>query len=240
MATAPPTLTPYPSEGSDRLFAAIERCRYYLSEEAFKKLQALWADKYALWTFAVLIAVFAGLQVTPAGPAANVIAALLGAAQGLIDLGRLAIAATRAWRAPNETELNAASEDIAAAISAIGVDLILMVLGNALFRQLTKLLRFTLRAPKGLAEPPPEAPQAKPKGPNEGASPRESGPGPKGKGLPEPVEVPPSQRTSAAVLAGAGAAGGAQILPRFGGFTAAALVLVGLSVTYLIAKKATS
>lgn len=236
MATAPPALTPYPAEGSDRLFAAIERCRYYLSEEAAKKLQEVWADKYALWTFAVLIAVFAGLQVTPAGPAANIIMVLLGVAQGLKDIGLLVVAAKRAWSAPDEKALNAASAEIAAAISTIGVDLILAVLGNALFRQLTRLLRFTVRAPRALAEPPIAEPQAKPKTAAEPATPRE--PTPKGRSLPEPVEVPPTQRTSGAILAGAGALGGAQILPRGGVLTAAAFLAAAISI-YLIAKKAT-
>lgn len=117
----------------ERIAEALKRALALLPEAAQAKLKEL-AEPDSLLGFAIVLGVWGGLQLTPFGVAAD----LVLTAWGALELGRrgveLVAAAVSAGEADTEEKLDAAAKRLAAALTAIGIDLIASVIANPLFK----------------------------------------------------------------------------------------------------------
>lgn len=124
----------------DRILETIARSANYMPAAARAKLAELWDPDTAL-AFGFLLAVWIGVQFTPAGWLVD--AAL--AAYGLYEAGKdflgLAAAVVQASEAKTETELDAAARAFAAAMTDAVIDAFTAIVGAVAFARLRRLLR---------------------------------------------------------------------------------------------------
>jgi hypothetical protein len=117
----------------ERIAEALKRALALLPAAAQTKLREL-AEPDSLLGFAIVLGVWGGLQLTPFGVAAD----LVLTAWGALELGKqgvdLVLAAVSAGEADTEEKLDAAAKRLAAALTAIGIDLIASVIANPLFK----------------------------------------------------------------------------------------------------------
>lgn len=129
-----------PEAGLDRILEALTRSRAYLPEALERKLMELWDPDTAL-ALAVLLGLWAGLQFTPIGWLADLLAAAYGAASLGADLVHLVEASQHAASAQTDAELDAAAREMAQALTESAAEILAAILGGVLFARLRRLVR---------------------------------------------------------------------------------------------------
>lgn len=129
-----------PEAGLDRILEALTRSRAYLPQTIERKLAELWDSDTAL-ALAVLLGLWAGLQFTPAGWLADLLAAAYGVASLGADLLRLVEASQHAASAQTDSALDAAAREMAQALTESAAEILAAILGGVLFARLRRLVR---------------------------------------------------------------------------------------------------
>lgn len=129
-----------PEAGLDRILEALTRSRAYLPEALERKLAELWDPDTAL-ALAVLLGLWAGLQFTPVGWLADLLAAAYGVASLGADLLHLIEASQHAASAQTDAELDAAAREMAQALTESATEIVAAILGGVLFARLRRLVR---------------------------------------------------------------------------------------------------
>lgn len=117
-------ITHVPSDAWDRIVVALLRSIDYLPRAAADRLRSA-LDLKTVQALAVILAVWAGFTIAGLGAIATTIMGLVGAVTVGSDLWDLFSAGKRAALAERAPELENAAKDIAAAITALGVDVVL-------------------------------------------------------------------------------------------------------------------
>lgn len=131
-----------PESGLDRILEALTRSRGYLPQTIARKLSELW-DRDTALAFAVLLAVWAGLQFTPAGWLADLLLAAYGLASVGAELLQLVQAGQQAAAAQTESDLDAAARAMAQALTESAAEVIAALVGGLLFARLRRLVRLS-------------------------------------------------------------------------------------------------
>lgn len=175
-----------PSDAWDRIVVALLRSIDYLPRAAADRLRSA-LDLKTVQALAVILAIWAGFTIAGLGTIATTIMGLVGAVTIGSDLWDLFSAGKKAAFAQSASELEAAAKDIAVAITALGVDVVLGFLTSKAMAVIKK----AIDGVKGISsrtgsffseffEKPklPEGPKPRPgKGPAEPAKPGEKAAG---------------------------------------------------------------
>jgi hypothetical protein len=129
-----------PESGLDRILEALHRSRAYFPDAIKAKLSGLW-DRDTALAFAVLLAVWAGLQFTAAGWLADLLIAAYGLASFAADLAEVVSAAVDATQAETDSALEDAAKELAASVTESSADVIAGLIGAALFARFRRLVR---------------------------------------------------------------------------------------------------
>jgi hypothetical protein len=129
-----------PEAGLDRILEALTRSRAYLPQAIERKLAELWDSDTAL-ALAVLLGLWAGLQFTPVGWLADLLAAAYGVASLGADLLHLVEASQHAASAETDSALDAAAREMAQALTESAAEILSAILGGVLFARLRRLVR---------------------------------------------------------------------------------------------------
>lgn len=129
-----------PESGLDRILEALTRSRAYVPQTVERKISELWDADTAL-AFAVLLGIWAGLQFTPVGWLADLLAAAYGVASLGFELLQLVEASQHAAAAQTESELDAAARELAQALTESAAEIIAALVGGVLFARLRRLVR---------------------------------------------------------------------------------------------------
>lgn len=131
-----------PESGLDRIYEALTRSRRYLPQAIETKLSELW-DRDTALAFALLLALWAGLQFTPAGWLADLLLLAYGLASIGSDLADVAQAAKGAADAETDPELETAAQQLAEALTESAADVIAGVIGGLVFAKVRRLVRLS-------------------------------------------------------------------------------------------------
>lgn len=135
-----------PTDGWERIFEGIARSLPYLGPDALKKLQVL-IDPEVLWSLAIVLGGWVGLQLTPLGVPIDVFLAAAGLAGIAWNTVKLGIAIKAAYDANNDLQLEEAAKGIAAGIVELGVDVLVGKLAGSKLDYLKKLVRGARKVP---------------------------------------------------------------------------------------------
>lgn len=140
---SPSARTELPEGAFDRAIEALIRSRSYLLPAAQQQLADLW-DLDTLFALAALLLVWGGFQLfTPIGWVADIALAIAGGVTFGRDLYKLGAAIAKAVEAQTDQELDDSAKAIADGITTIGIDTVLLVLGNATFKGIrTRLSKY--------------------------------------------------------------------------------------------------
>jgi len=139
-------LVPIPTDGWERVFEGIARSLPYLGPDLVKKLQVL-IDPEVLWSLAIVLAAWVGLQLTPLGVPTDLILAAAGLAGIAWQTVKLGIAIKAAYDARFDLELEEAAKGIAAGIVELGVDALIGKLAGSKLDYLKRLVRGVRKVP---------------------------------------------------------------------------------------------
>ncbi len=167
MAETPTAAPPIPADALGRVEEALSRAWKYLPDTAKERL-AEFKDPATLKALAVLLAVWAGLHLVGVGQIADLIGLILAGVEGARVSWEGITAVRMAINAKNDAELEAAAKQLAATMTDTVIDLLAVLLGNFIFRQLRSALnevrvtftRNTLAEPPRVVEPPGSRPVA--------------------------------------------------------------------------------
>ena len=131
-----------PESGLDRILEALTRSRAYLPAATEAKLAELW-DRDTALSFAVLLALWAGLQFTPVGWLADLLLAATGFLTMAGDLVELVLAAKAASDAETDEQLDQSARQLASALTASAADVVAGVIGGVAFSKLRRLVKLS-------------------------------------------------------------------------------------------------
>lgn len=120
-----------------RLYQAVLRSVKYLPEAAQAKFAELLQPE-VLWTFAIIIGLWAGLQLIPAGPIVDAIMAAIAGYALVKVFGDLKDAVLAAAAAKTNEELESAAKQLAKVWAEIGVDTLIGLTSGFAFKSIQK------------------------------------------------------------------------------------------------------
>lgn len=130
----------FPSGKLDRILEALTRSVDYLGPAARAKLDQIW-DRDTALCLAFLLALWGGLQFTPAGPVADLVIAAAGLYSFVSDFAEIVKGAAQAADAESDEELDKAAQAMAKGLSDTAIDALIALVGGAVFAKLRGLIR---------------------------------------------------------------------------------------------------
>ncbi len=131
---------PVPSEKLDRIVEALSRSRAFLVPAARERLAEMF-DRDSLLCLAFLLAIWGGLQFTPIGWVADLLALGAGLYTMAEDAAELVKAGIQAADAETEPELEDAARATARALTDNAIDWLLALAANQAFKALRRAVR---------------------------------------------------------------------------------------------------
>lgn len=137
---------PVPTDAWERIFEGLARSLKYLGPDLIEKIKVL-LDPEVLWSLAIVLAAWVGLQLTPLGLPLDAILAAAGLASIAWNTVKLGLSVKKAYDAKTDEQLEEAAKGIALGITELGVDALVGKLAGSKLDYLKRIVRSVRKVP---------------------------------------------------------------------------------------------